>query len=109
MVKYENSLKLFTQDIFASRAARYFFQKSKIIYIEKSKRWVQPGSGSFDHLETANKTKLFLKIQNLLQNERTRSYVINENDTESGFQNLLQKYSVKKQVTWQTDIFNIMI
>ena len=51
----ENSFTLSTQDISASRAARYFFQKSKIIYIEKSKRWVQSGSGSYNRLETANK------------------------------------------------------
>ena len=69
VVEYENFWTLSTQDISASRVARYFFQKNKIIYIKKSKRWVQPGSDSFDYLEMANeiiktfpKHKICLKL-----------------------------------------------
>ena len=42
--KYHVTLTLV---ISASGEARYFFQKSKLIYIEKSKRWAQSGFCSF--------------------------------------------------------------
>ena len=61
VIKYENFWALFTQDISASRAARYFFKKYKTIYIEKSKNF-QPGSGGFNFLEIVNKImNTFLK------------------------------------------------
>ena len=41
--------------ILASGEARYFFQKSKLIYIKKSKRWAQSGLCSLSRLEMASK------------------------------------------------------
>ena len=58
--KSKNSASPFSSDISASRAARKFFFKSKLIYIEKSKRWAQSAYCSFNRLEMASKTvKLF--------------------------------------------------
>ena len=39
----------------ASGEARYFFQKRKLIYIEKSKRWAQSGFCSSSRLEMTSK------------------------------------------------------
>ena len=41
--------------ILASGEARYFFQKSKLIYIKKSRRWAQSGFCSSSRLEMASK------------------------------------------------------
>ena len=41
--------------ILASGEARYFFQKSKLIYIKKSRRWAQFGVCSSSRLEMASK------------------------------------------------------
>ena len=41
--------------ILASGEARYFFQKSKLFYIEKSRRWAQSGFCSSSRLEMASK------------------------------------------------------
>ena len=41
--------------ILASGEARYFFQKSKSIYIKKSRRWAQSGFCSSSRLEMASK------------------------------------------------------
>ena len=44
------------KDIMASRKARHFCKKGKIISIEKSLRWAQSGFCSFSRLEVTNKT-----------------------------------------------------
>ena len=40
--------------ILASGEARYFFQKSKLIYIKKSQRWAQSGFCGSSRLEKVN-------------------------------------------------------
>ena len=50
--KFDVSLTLI---ISASGKARYFSQKSKLIYIEKSKRWAQSRFHSSNRLEKASK------------------------------------------------------
>ena len=45
-----------TKDISASRKAKNFFKKGKLIFIKKSSRWAQSGFCSFNRLEVTSKT-----------------------------------------------------
>ena len=55
------------RNILVSIEAKYFFKKGKLIYIEKSTRWAQPGFCSFKRLEMTSKTmKTFIETKSLM-------------------------------------------